>query len=149
MDRPGVNDTGPRTGCNDVEPYLVSYHLGDLDGDARDTLEEHLTRCSACLKTYLALKRTADRAAFDRPRPEVKARLRAEVERLFPTEKPRKVAVLARPVPLYQGVALAAIAAAIALAAPAVLRRVTSADGAAGTPSIDTSRTRAESLRIF
>jgi anti-sigma factor RsiW len=140
--------------CAGVAGHLVAYHLGTVSDEERDVVEGHLVGCSACLKTYLALKRAADRAELERPRPEVKARLRAEVARAFPAPAnevatPKRRPVLARRIPLYQGVALAALAAAVAVAAPGVLQRVSRADASAGAPSIDTSRTRAESLQIY
>jgi hypothetical protein len=58
------------------------------------------------------------------------------------------VSLFARRIPLYQGVALAALAASVALAAPNVIRRV-SRNEAVGAPTIDTSRTHAESLHIY
>lgn len=139
--------------CAGVAGHLVAYHVGTVSSDERNVVEEHLVGCTACLKTYLALKRAADRMESERPRPEVRARLRAEVARAFPARadanrRPR-VAVLARRIPLYQGVALAALAAAIALVAPTVLHRFAHADASLGAPAIDTSRTRAESLQIY
>jgi anti-sigma factor RsiW len=137
--------------------HLVTYQLGTIADEERDGVEAHLVACRACLETYLALKRAADRAVHagdvgaDRPRPEVKSRLRAAVALEFPPPaRHTRIAVLARRIPLYQSVALAALAAAIALAAPSVHHRVSRADASAtGTPSIDTARTRAESLHIY
>ena len=136
--------------CAGVAGHLVAYHLGTVSDDERDDLEAHLVECGGCLRTYLALKRAADRAGLERPRPEVRARLRAEVARAFPPPNRRpKLAILGRRIPLYQGVALAALAAAIALVAPTVIRRVPQTDGSTGAPAVDTSRTRAESTRIY
>jgi anti-sigma factor RsiW len=136
--------------CPGIASQLVAYHLGLLPDAEADVVDEHLVGCRACLKTYLAVKRGSDKAELDGPGPGVKARLRAEVARAFPpaTAKPRPVAVLLRRIPLYQGVALAALAAAVALAAPSVLRRFSHTEG--GSPSlVDTARTRAESLHIY
>jgi hypothetical protein len=135
--------------CTGVAGVLVAYQLGAVTDEEADAVDAHLVECSACLKTYLTLKRAAARAAVDRPGPEVKARLRAEVARSFPAKRSRPIAVLARRIPLYQGVALAAIAASIALGAPGVLRRFSHAEGAEPASLVDTARTRAESLHIY
>jgi hypothetical protein len=141
--------------CTGVAGLLVAYHLGTASDEEADTVDAHLVGCSACLKTYLALKRAADRAQLEQPRPDVKARLRAEVAREFsrPVSAPAKVrplAVFARRIPLYQGVALAALAASIALVAPGVLRHFERESAeTTSVPLIDTARTRAESLHIY
>jgi anti-sigma factor RsiW len=136
--------------CTGIADHLVGYHVGAVDESERDAVEAHLVECSACVRTYLALKRASDRAELERPRPEVRARLRAEVARAFPAPTRRsKVAFFPRSIPLYQGVGLAALAASIALAAPRLLERVSRMEGAAATASIDTSRTSAESLHIY
>jgi hypothetical protein len=132
--------------CAGVGEHLVSYHLANVSEEERQAVETHLVDCNACLRTYLALKRAADRAGLERPSPAVRARLRASVAETFP--RPRNTAMLVRKIPLYQGVMLAAIAAAIALFAPGAVHRVLRAPSA-GTPAIDTSRTRAESLHIY
>ena len=129
--------------CAGVAEHLVSYHLGSASDAEREAVEAHLVDCHACVKIYLAVKRAADHA--ERPSPAVRERLRASVAAAFP--RPTKI-VLLRKIPLYQGVALAALAAAIALFAPSVAHRVLRAPSA-GTPAIDTSRTHAESLHIY
>ncbi len=135
--------------CARVAEHLVAYHLASISEKERDAVEAHLVDCSACLKTYLALKRASDRAESERPRAQVKARLRAEVMEAFPPRRRRpSLAVFARRIPLYQGVALAALAAAIALVAPGVLHRA-GRSPKVGAPAIDTSRTHAESLHIY
>jgi anti-sigma factor RsiW len=141
--------------CTVVAGTLVAYHLGAATDDEADAVEAHLVACASCLRTYLAIKRAADRAQLERPRPEVKERLRAEVARSFPAparvrdHRARPLPMLVRRIPLYQGVALAALAASIALVAPGVVRRVARSEAAPGVPVIDTARTRAESLHIY
>jgi hypothetical protein len=139
--------------CTVVAGTLVAYQLGTATDEETDAVEAHLVACASCLKTYLALKRAADRAQLDKPRPEVKERLRAEVAQMFPAPAravpSRPLSVLARRIPLYQGVALAALAASVALVAPGVVRRVARSEATAGAPVIDTARTRAESLQIY
>ncbi|MBX3226116.1 MAG: zf-HC2 domain-containing protein [Labilithrix sp.] len=135
--------------CTAVTPNLVAYHVGAIDDADREAIEAHLVGCRACLEAYLAIKRAADRAVFERPRPEVKERLRAEVLRAFPPrEAGRRVAFFRRRIPLYQGVALAAVAAAVVALAPKVKERL-HLRAAEPAPIVDTSRTRAESLSIY
>jgi anti-sigma factor RsiW len=139
--------------CTAVAENLVAYHVGAIEDADRAAIEEHLVGCRACLETYMAIKRAADRAAFERPRPEVRDRLRAEVAKAFPPRgKPpiqSPLAFLRRRIPLYQGVALAAVAAAIALFGPSVVKRIHRPSDSDSAPMIDTSRTRAESLTIY
>ena len=102
--------------CATVTSHLVGYHLGLVAGDERGTLEAHLLGCRSCLEKYIALKRASDQAAraqgeaSDRPSPEVRARLRAAVAHEFASPARRaKVSLFTRRIPLYQGVALAAV----------------------------------------
>jgi anti-sigma factor RsiW len=135
--------------CTGVASHLVAYHLGSIEGEERDAIDAHLLSCTACLKTYLALKRAADARPADRPSPEARARLRAEVARTFASSKEENVVPLfRRRIPLYQGLAFAAVAAAIAFAAPSLFHRF-SHDVGDGAPEVDTSRPRAESLQIY
>jgi anti-sigma factor RsiW len=143
--------------CTGVASHLVAYHLGSIEGEVRDAIDAHLLSCTACLKTYLALKRAADARPSDRPSAEARARLRADVERTF--AKPRSgeekgkesnvVPLFRRRIPLYQGLAFAAVAAAIAFAAPSFFQRFSHENVGDGAPEVDTSRPRAESLQIY
>lgn len=140
--------------CTAVAENLVAYHVGAIEDADRNAIEEHLVGCRACLETYLAIKRTADRAVFERPRPEVRERLRAEVQRAFPpsanaSKSKSPVAFFRRRIPLYQGVVLAAAAVLLALAGPSIVKRVQRANTHDAAPMVDTSRTRAESLTIY
>ncbi|HEY8074050.1 MAG TPA: hypothetical protein VIF62_08075 [Labilithrix sp.] len=129
--------------CAGVASLLLAYHLATTSDEERDAIDAHLLACNGCLRTYLALKRAAERGTMDRPSNETHARLRAEVARTF--AKPR-VVFLRRRIPLYQGLAFAAIAAAITLVA---VRGYRHANVSEGVPQIDTSRPRAESLQIY
>ena len=141
--------------CTAVAENLVAYHVGAIEDADRNAIEEHLVGCRACLETYLAIKRTADRAVFQRPRPEVRERLRAEVQKAFPpsansrSKSRTPIAFLRRRIPLYQGVVLAAAAVLLALAGPSIVKRVQRAKNHDAAPMVDTSRTRAESLTIY
>ena len=132
--------------CTGVASLVVAYHLGAVDDDERSAVEEHLVACTACLKTYLALKRATENGNGERPSAKARARLREAVEREV---RPRPVAILARRIPLYQGLVAAAIAAAITLAMPTVLRRLAPHDVGDGAPEVDTARARAASLQIY
>ncbi len=134
--------------CTAVASHLVAYHLGATTDEERDAIDAHLVACTACLRTYLALKHASERAPLDRPSAHVKERLRAEAARRFARPAPAKARapLLSRRIPLYQGVALAAIAAAVTLLVPRVIHRTEVREG---TPQVDTSRPRAESLQIY
>lgn len=139
--------------CTGVASHLVAYHLGTVEADDRDAIDAHLLSCTACLKTYLALKRASDARPADRPSKAARDRLRAEVQRTFATPKedvapPNVVPLFRRRIPLYQGIAIAAVAAAIAIAAPRVIHRF-SHDIGDGAPEVDTSRSRAQALQIY
>lgn len=139
--------------CTAVAENLVAYQVGAIDDADRAAIEAHLVGCRSCLETYMAIKRAADRAVFERPRPEVKERLRKEVAKAFPSKKPvSKLMFFRRRIPLYQGVALAAVAACLAVAAPSVIQKLrqTSAPSAQqDAPIVDTARTRPSSLSIY
>jgi anti-sigma factor RsiW len=125
---------------------LIAYCFGTSADDERDGAEKHLLGCTACLEAYLALKRgEEDRARSEKPRPEVRLRLRRDVERTF---RPRggPVAWLTRPIPLYQG--LVAIGLAV-LAAAVVPAFVHPAAPLHEGKRVDTSRPSAESLAIY
>jgi hypothetical protein len=138
--------------CAGVAIHLVAYHLATVADDERDAIDAHLLDCTACLKTYLALKRATDRRPLERPSGAVRARLRADVAAAFPkpSSAPR-VAIFARRIPLYQGLFAAALAAAIALVVPGLLREgsISPHEVRDGTPHVDSARPRAESFQIY
>jgi hypothetical protein len=137
---------------------LIAYHFGIQDDPEQDAAEEHLLGCTRCLESYLALKRHCERGGdgtpgraerAERPGDHVRARLRREVERAFPQPSPwRPLAWLARPIPLYQGLAAATLALVGAAVAPALADRARS-PGLHGGQQVDTSRPSAESLTIY
>jgi hypothetical protein len=144
--------------CAGVRSRLVGYHFAALADDERDAVDAHLLGCGGCLRAYLAFKRATEtrksaEAIDDRPSPEIRRRLRAEVAASFAsgaseliTPARPNVAFLARRIPLYQGLAFAAIAAAITLLAIGRARAVPVREG---VPEVDSSRPRAESLQIY
>jgi len=138
--------------CTLIHAELVGYHLAAVSAETRDAIDAHLLGCTECLRAYLRLKSALDRSGEERARPSdaVRLRVRADVERMFrPTWRARAARWLARPVPLYQGLALAAL---VVVADAAVLPRVRALfdRGAVVTaPRVDSARTEPESLGLF
>jgi anti-sigma factor RsiW len=125
--------------CARVDEELIGFQLAALEGATRAAVETHLTGCSRCVSSFLALKRAMD-ASEDATAPSqmTRARVRAEAARQLsavssqpsaPERKPRRMAW-----------AVAAAAAAI-LASPFVYRatRTTTAPtvSAPQTPQIE------------
>jgi anti-sigma factor RsiW len=143
--------------CTGVAGHLVAYHFATVSDEERDAIDAHLLGCTTCLASYLALKRATDKSPPERPRAAVKARLRAEVASAFPerVQPSARVRLLARRIPLYQGLFAAAAAAAIALVVPRLVRGerqrdVSGANGPSeGAAQIDSARPRAESFQIY
>jgi anti-sigma factor RsiW len=137
--------------CALIEGRLVEYQLATLEDADREAVEAHLVACTGCLRTYLALKAHVDRAtgAGEVPSEAARARLRAAVqERFRPTPTRRLRRWLSRPVPLYQGLAVAAVVAVFAALAPTLARSLRPA-GARPAERVDTVRPAAESLTIY
>lgn len=136
--------------CAAVASHLVTYHFAasDLADEARDAIDAHLLECKTCLETYLSLKRAAEKRPLEKPSASVRARLRAEVAETF-APRPRGITFLVRRIPLYQGIAAAAVAAAIALVVPNLVRGEGRVHPRAASTEIDTARPRAASLAIY
>lgn len=118
-------------------------------------METHLVACTACLRTYLAFKAHVDRDGSGAPSGEVpgetaRLRLRGAVEARF---RPTPARVLGRwfatPVPLYQGVAVAAAVVLAFVLGPAVARAIHPAPPAHALERVDSARSAAESLTIY
>lgn len=79
------------TSCDEFRPSLMQYHLGLLEGPARDAADAHVSGCAACLAKYLETKRLhEDAAAFDeRPAEAVREKLRAAVAARRRPARPR------------------------------------------------------------
>ncbi|HEY2515103.1 MAG TPA: hypothetical protein VGI39_29760 [Polyangiaceae bacterium] len=104
-----------------IQGELLAHALGASDDAARERIDAHLLTCTECLRAYLRLKHHVERGASleRRPSDEVRRRIRAEVAVLVrPTRAERLNRWLRRPIPLYQGLAVAAVAAGVALAGP-------------------------------
>jgi len=137
--------------CAVVASHLVGYHFATLEDAERDAIDTHMLGCTTCLGAYLALKRASDQRPLEKPSAAVKARLRESVRDAFPTKeaRPARVRLLARRIPLYQGLFAAALAAAIALAVPTLLRGSRRGEVREGAPQVDSARPRAESFQIY
>jgi hypothetical protein len=139
--------------CAGVAGHLVAYHfqVATITDEERDAIDAHLLECRACLKAYLALKRAAERGPLEKPSSAVRQRLRADVAAAFPSKTRRELGVtlLARRIPLYQGLFAAAVAAAIALVIPTLMRKAGQTNVREGAAQIDSARPTAESFRIY
>jgi len=147
--------------CTGVAHHLLAYRLGTLEGGEggeRDAIDAHLLDCRACLEAYLALKRATEARPLERPSAEARARLRGAVAARFGGGAPAaRVSFFGRRIPLYQGLAFAAVAAALALAVPRLLGRdagggarpFARSEHAAGGAEVDTSRASAASFTIY
>lgn len=138
--------------CPLIEGHLVGYHLAALEDDERAAVESHLLACGSCLRTYLALKAEMDRGGRDASGPSEQARLRlraAVQERFRPAPSRRLARWLRRPVPLYQGVAVVAVAIAAATLLPTLARVLDRADAERSAERVDTARPVAQSRTIY
>jgi anti-sigma factor RsiW len=137
--------------CALIQGRLIEYQFATLEDADRETVEAHLLACTGCLRTYLALKAHVDRGsgAGEAPSEATRARLRAAVEARFRSTPSRRLRRwLSHPVPLYQGLAVAAVVAAAVAVAPGIARSFGSA-GARPAEQVDTARPAAESLTIY
>jgi anti-sigma factor RsiW len=140
--------------CPLIQQHLIGYHFATASDDERREVEAHLVACTPCLRTYLALKAHVDRGtqAGEAPSEAARLRLRAAVEARFrPTAARRVRRWLARPVPLYQGFAVAAVIVLAAALAPQVAGalRPSPSPAAGSVERVDSARTSAESLTIY
>jgi hypothetical protein len=127
---------------------LAAYHFATLEDAERDQLDEHLVACTTCLRGYLALKRRIERGSgAEVPSDQARLRLRRAVEARFRPARAARASWFRRPIPLYQGLAVAAIAVLIASLVPTLARQAP--PRVAAGPYVDTSRPSAESLTIY
>ncbi|MGH7296301.1 MAG: anti-sigma factor family protein [Polyangiaceae bacterium] len=138
--------------CTLNQSLLIGYHFATVTDGERSEVEKHLVDCQSCLRTYLALKAHVDRGTSDDDAPSdgARARLRAAVEARFrPTPAWRLRRWLTRPVPLYQGLAVAALLLLAAALGPAVIRAVHPGSSTHFAERVDSARPTAESLTIY
>jgi anti-sigma factor RsiW len=137
--------------CSLTQNHLIGYHFATVSDAERASVEAHLLACKDCLSTYLALKAHVDRGAseHDAPSEAARLRLRAAVEARFGAATRRRWRWLVRPIPLYQGLAVAAAALVAATVGPTVARSIHPGPAVHDAESVDTARPRAESLSIY
>jgi predicted anti-sigma-YlaC factor YlaD len=110
--------------CRLIQGELLPYTLGTASEEENERIDEHLVTCTSCLRAYLRLKHHVARGgALDaRPSEETRRRIRADVAAIVrPSGAARVRQWLRRPIPLYQGLAVAAVAAGIAIGGPQVM----------------------------
>ena len=137
--------------CALIQGKLIEYQFAALEDADCENVEAHLLACKDCLRTYLALKAHVDRGsgAGEVPSEAARLRLRAAVEARFRSTATRRLRRwLSRPVPLYQGLAVAALVAAAVALVPTLARSFRST-GARPAEQVDTTRPAAESLTIY
>ena len=140
--------------CRLIQGELIAYHFATAREEDRERIDEHLLVCTACLRAYLRLKRHIEHGASQGAQPSqaVRARLRHDVEAAFrPSARERVRRWLQRPIPLYQGIAAAAVALFVAGAAPLVADAVADREprSTARIERIDTSRPSPQSLTFY
>lgn len=138
--------------CSLIQGDLIAYHFATASRGECQRVEAHLVACQACLRSYLALKAHVDRTGRppEQPSEASRLKLRAAVERRFRPSPARRVGRwLARPVPLYQSVALAAVVVLGVALGPAVSHRLSRAHAHESSERVDTSRTTAQSTSIY
>ena len=137
--------------CRLIQDELFPYTLGTSSEEDRVGIDEHLLGCTSCLRAYLRLKHHVERGASlgARPSDETRRRIREDVAALV---RPRGAARvrhwLRRPIPLYQGLAVAAVAAAVSIALPQAVSAL-SRRPAETTARVDMSRPVAAALAVY
>jgi anti-sigma factor RsiW len=134
-----------------IQGELFAYALGASDDAERDRVDAHLLTCTACLRAYLRLKHHVERGVSlaERPSDEVRQKIRndvAAVVRQGGTARVRRW--LRRPIPLYQGLAVAALAAGVAVVGPWLLDAVSRKPQEVAA-RVDTSSAVATSITIY
>ena len=138
--------------CSLIQGDLIAYHFAAATDDERARVEAHLVECTSCLRAYLALKAHIDRVGDGQVGPSEPSRVRlrlAVADRFRPTPLRRVRRWLARPIPLYQGLAFAAGLILAATLVPSLARRSVPGTTADISHRVDTSRSTAESLSIY
>ncbi len=138
--------------CALIQGHLIGYHFATVSDDERAQVEGHLVTCTACLRTYLALKAHVDRGAVDDevPGEAARLRLRAAVEARFrPTHTRRLGRWFTRPIPLYQSLAVAAAVVLATALGPTLAHAIHPGPAAHAAERVDSARPSAESLTIY
>ena len=149
--------------CRLIQGELIAYYFATTSEEQRGVVDEHLVACTSCLRAYLRMKheiehrhgdsamKSGDQARGEKPSAATKRRLRADVEAAFRPKTSDRVRLwLRRPIPLYQGIAAAAVAVLLASAGPILANAIDSNDEkSASSERIDSSRPSPESLSFY
>jgi anti-sigma factor RsiW len=134
-----------------IQGELFAYALGTSSEDDRERIDEHLVSCTVCLRGYLRLKRHVKRGASREARPsdEIRRRVRDDVAAIVrPRGAARVRQWLRKPIPLYQGLAVAAVAAGVAIGLPQVVASF-GRKAPETTAHVDMSRPVPQALAIY
>lgn len=99
--------------CDLTRPDLIAFHFGEIEDQPRLRMEAHLLSCQACLREFLALKRSIETTEA-RPSETAREKLRDAVAREVASQRPPAWSWWQRPL------AVAVAAAAVVLAAATV-----------------------------
>ncbi len=137
--------------CRMIQGELFAYTLGTSSDEDRARIDDHLVACTECLRAYLRLKRHVERGSSlsARPSDETRRRIREDVAAIVrPRGAARVSHWLRRPIPLYQSLAVAAVAAGVAIGLPqaigALARRAPET-----TARVDMSRPVPQALAVY
>jgi anti-sigma factor RsiW len=137
--------------CGMIQGELFAYALGTSSEEDRERIDEHLVSCTSCLRGYLRLKRHVERGAFRETRPsdETRRRVRDDVAAIVrPRGAARVRQWLRKPIPLYQGLAVAAVAAGVAIGLPQAVASI-GRKAPETTAHVDMSRPVPQALAIY
>lgn len=142
--------------CSLIHEDLIAYHFATASDEVRERIDVHLVACTACLRAYLRVKHHIERGASlaERPSAGLRQKLRRDVELAFRPSAPERVRRwFSRPIPLYQGLAAAAVVVLLATVVPVLWRSAAPAPalqaGGGSSERIDTARPSAESLSFY
>lgn len=144
--------------CARVDEELIGFQLAALDGATRAALEAHLTGCSRCVSSFLALKRAMDAGeSAIGPSEMMRMRIRKEAEKQFSVVSHQPSAPERKPARARW--AIAAAAAAAMLIAPLVYRATRAPSPTVTAPvevapaqsnkTVDTARVTPENLAFL
>jgi hypothetical protein len=138
-----------------IQGDLVAFTFGTSSDDERERIDAHLLGCTDCLQAYLRFKHHVEwgveRGASLRERPsdETRRRIREDVAAAVrPRAAARAAQWLRRPIPLYQGLAVACVAAGLVVAMPWMHDLLAPREALAAS-RVDSARPVAESISIY
>jgi anti-sigma factor RsiW len=143
--------------CARVDEELVGFQLAALDGATRAAIEAHLTGCSRCVSSFLALKRAIDAGeGAIGPSEMMRMRIRKEAEKQLSALSSQPSAPERKPIRARWAIAAAAAAMLIA---PLIYRATRAPSPTVTTPAevapvksnetVDTARVTPENLAFL